>query len=39
MSGKDKGKKTQTRTLIRTRDFVIKNIKSLFSDVEEIYND
>ena len=39
MSGKNKVKKTQTRTVIRTRDFVIKNVKSLFGDVEEIYND
>ena len=39
MPGKDKVKKSQTRTLIRTRDFVIKNVKSIFGDLEEIYND
>ena len=39
MSGKNKVKKTQTKTLVRTREFVIKNTKSLFGDVENIYND
>ena len=34
-----KEKKNPTRTLIRTWAFVIKNIKSLYSDVEKIEND
>ena len=37
-TGKNKVKKTQARTLIRTRGFIIKNIKSLFGDAEEIYD-
>ena len=39
MPGKTKVKKTQTKTLVRTRDFVTKNIKSLFGNAEKIYDD
>ena len=39
MSGKNKVKKVQTKTLVRTRDFVIKSIKSLFGNVEKNYDD
>ena len=39
MSGKNKVKKVQTKTLVRTRDFFIKSIKSLFGNVEKNYDD